>query len=143
MNLNIVNRSKSVNFSRICQIVFRRLRYITEIIVFPTANISKDTEKVITIFRTANGDDKLTLMDAHICPGYIPKTETKIMKYKIAAGINNNSVIVLREIYCPNSAYDLRSDFAIDCCEIIELIENLSNNYMHFLYHYNNLLGKV
>lgn len=99
--------------------------------------VTKKREQLIATLGTGNEDAKQTLMLAHTCIGYIPKTTTIITKYKIAAGPNDTSVIVLRETnYHINTPIFQSEPFSQNkkCYEIIELIEHLSPNYIDFLF---------
>lgn len=117
-------------FSNICRTVLRRARYFKDIKVSSTEDIPKlYPEKLLTVLRTGNDEPALIFMVAYTCRGYIPKTKTIITTYKIAAGPENTSVIVLRKIDCPNNAPHISS-----CYEIIELIANVSLEYVNFIF---------
>lgn len=88
---------------RICQILYKRARYINEIDVFQMEKGPKEEEKLIIIFPTENDEPQIIFMSAYPCKRYIPKTEILITKYKIAAGPNNTSVLFLRETDCPKN----------------------------------------
>lgn len=112
------------------------MRYIEEITISPVKNIKKYFEKLITILRIGNDQPKLTFMSAYTCVGYISKTETIITKYKIAAGPNDTSVILLKETNCPNNISTFlskRFSKYDNCYEIIELIEYLIPDYINIL----------
>lgn len=124
-------------FFTLCQIVLRRTRYFGEIIVSPKDNTPKNEESVVVVLRTGNDKPKLTLMSAYACSGLIPNTETIITNYKIAAGPNQSSMVVLREINCPSEIiYDKNYflTYTLICYEIVELIEYLSVQYINIYY---------
>lgn len=86
-------------------------------------------ERLLTVLRTENDKPKITFITAYVCNGHIPGTSVVIRKYKIAAGPNNTSVILLKETDCPNNVSN-----NTQCYEIIELIEYLSFDYVIFFF---------
>lgn len=94
--------------------------------------IPKNKVQLIATLKSGNGQHKFTRISAYTCIGRIPKTGQIIMKFKIAAGPNETSVIVLRESKCLTNPHIFQSDE--NCYEIIELIEYLSLQYIKILF---------
>lgn len=81
--------------------VLRRARYIKEIIVSSTKDISKlSPKRLLIVLRMWNDEFALTFMIVYTWRRYTSEIRTIITKYKIAAGTKGTFIIVLRKTDC-------------------------------------------
>lgn len=129
-----------------CKMMYKRARYIKEIYVpLPVEEIPKDKKRLLTVLITENNEVKFTFVFAYTCIGFIPGTNTTIAKYKIAAGLNNTSVFLLKETVCPDNVYFVQNNLPTGdtkCYAIIELIEYLSFYSVLNFYRGTNLFER-
>lgn len=122
-----------LTFFKICNVVYRFTKYGEEIIDFLLSMRVKPTsEDLIAILRTGTSDTEIRIkISAYPCTT-ISKAGKITIKYRIAAGPNNNSVILLaeRNNFDSNSTQNNHLSNTETVYEIIELVQYLFVEYV-------------
>lgn len=138
--MNIIHSVDTFAFSEICNIVYRFAKYGEEIVrIVKSEKEDLNPEDLTAILRTRNPHNEIQVtISAYSCLT-ISKEGTVTNKYKIAAGPDLNSVILLKERDCTSSNTVICNNInnTKPVYEIIEFVKNLFFLYIEL--HTKNL----